>query len=504
VPKEVGPPTVVTRSIDLKKEPEEVFALFSRRPGCFFLDSALSSHELSRFSYIGSDPFHTIKSRGQVMDIVEGKKVSHQKGDPLTALGAALKRFQIPAGSPLVPFIGGAVGYMSYEIGRLTVGVPLAANDDLGLPEMNFNFYRSLLAYEHKTRRWFAAAADFSGGRGPSVRKRLGSDIEKLSAIALGEDKPAAAAPAREAPSEPPDSAPSPGDDLGPGSETPVNTDGPFPFSSSLSRDQFMEGVARIRDHIAKGDIYQANLTQRLRAALPASPVDLYLALRRVNPAPYGCYVDMGDCILAGQSPELLLSVRGRNVETRPIKGTRPRGKTTEEDEKLIRELRDSGKDMAELVMIADLERNDLGKVCRPGTVEVVDTARLESFSTVHHLVSLIRGELDPDRSMADVLRAILPGGSITGAPKKRAMEILDSIEPVARGPYTGAIGLFGLDGTVDLNVGIRTFVIRGDDVYFGVGGGIVADSDPAAEYEETMDKARGLLEALAVAAQRS
>jgi para-aminobenzoate synthetase component 1 len=164
----------------------------------------------------------------------------------------------------------------------------------------------------------------------------------------------------------------------------------------------------------------------------------------------------------------------------------------------LIRELSASGKDMAEIIMIADLERNDLGKVCRPGTVEVTDVARLETFSTVHHLVSLIRGELDSSAGMADVLRAMVPGGSITGAPKKRAMEIIDELEPVARGPYTGAIGLFGVDGTVDLNVGIRTFVVRGNEVYFGVGGGIVADSDPGSEYEETLTKARGLLEALA------
>jgi anthranilate/para-aminobenzoate synthase component I len=187
-------------------------------------------------------------------------------------------------------------------------------------------------------------------------------------------------------------------------------------------------------------------------------------------------------------------------VETRPIKGTRPRGATPEEDERLASELLESTKDNAELVMIADLERNDLGKVCRPGSVEVVDVIRLETFSTVHHLVSLIRGDLDPIFGVAEILRAIFPGGSITGAPKKRAMEILDSVEPAARGPYTGAIGLFGLDGTIDLNVAIRTFIIQGDEAYFGVGGGIVADSDPAAEYAESLTKARGLLEALAAA----
>jgi para-aminobenzoate synthetase component 1 len=500
-----GQPTVLTRSISLKKEPEEVFSLFSRRPGCFYLDSALASHELSRFSYIGSDPFYAIKGRGRVMDIVEGKSVRHQKGDPLEALQAALNRFQIPAGSPLVPFIGGAVGYMSYELGRLTMGIPLQAPDDLGLPELNFNFYRRLLAYEHESKRWYAAAADFSGGRGAAVRKRLGTEIEKLAALADGSEKDAGhAAPVRDTagPVETDDS--SPDDDLKPVHETPPITDGPYPYVSSLSREEYMACVEKIKEHIARGDIYQANLTQRLRAQLPSRPVDLFLALRKVNPGPYGCYLDLGDCILAGQSPELLLSARGRTIQTRPIKGTRPRGTTPEEDERLAQELLSSAKDKAELIMIADLERNDLGMICRPGSVEVKDVTRLETFPTVHHLVSLITGDLQPGRGTADIIRAVFPGGSVTGAPKRRAMEIIDTLEPVARGPYTGAIGLFGMDGTVDLNVAIRTFVIRGTDAYFGVGGGIVADSDPAGEYAESITKARGLLEALAAAAGKS
>jgi para-aminobenzoate synthetase component 1 len=500
-----GQPTVLTRSISLKKDPEEVFALFSRRPGCFYLDSALASHELSRFSYIGSDPFFTIKSRGMVMDIVEGRTVRHRKGDPLQALEEALARFQIPTGSPLIPFIGGAVGYLSYELGSLTEGVAFQAPDDLGLPEMNFNFYRRLLAYEHETKRWYAAAADFSGGRGAAVRKRLGTDIDKLAALAAGSetDLPGPAFVARDPGLPEAASDASTDDDIRPAFETAPMTDGAWPYVSSLSREQYMNAVVRIKEHIAAGDIYQANLTQRLHAVLPARPVDLYLALRQVNPGPYGCYLDLGDCVLAGQSPELLLSVRGRTIETRPIKGTRPRGATPDEDARLARELEASAKDKAELIMIADLERNDLGKVCRPGTVEVRDVTRLETFPTVHHLVAVVRGELAAGRGVADILRAVFPGGSITGAPKRRAMEILDSVEPVARGPYTGAIGLFGMDGTVDLNVAIRTFVIRGGDVFFGVGGGITSDSDPAAEYEESIVKARGLLEALAAAAKR-
>lgn len=492
----IGQPTVLTRSIQLNKQPEEVFALFARRPGCFYLDSALSNHELSRYSYLGSDPFYSIKSRGNVMDIVEGKQVSHRKGDPLSALQEALQRFHVPSGAPMVPFIGGGVGCLSYELGRITMGLPLQATDDLGLPEMNVNFYRRLLAYDHIEKRWFATAADFSGGRGTAVRKRLGTELEKLAALADGSESEGAL------PGAPRDSGGDARSDVGvddmPGVPDIPIEGGPVAFRSNLSREQYLAAVRTIQDHIARGDIYQANFTQRLRARLTVSPVELYLALRRVSPGPYGCYLNLGDCIVAGQSPELLLSLRGRKVETRPIKGTRPRGATPAEDARLAEELKNSEKDRAELVMITDLERNDLGRVCQPGSVTVSETVRLESFPAVHHLLSIVRGELAPTVGLADVLRALLPGGSITGAPKRRAMEIIDGLEPSARGPYTGAIGLFGFDGAVDLNVAIRTFVMRGEDVYFGAGGGIVADSDPAAEYDESLTKVRGLLEALA------
>lgn len=494
-----GQPTVLTRSISLKKDPEEVFATFASQPGCFFLDSALATHELSRYSYIGAEPFLTLKSRGNVMDIVEGKKVRHQKGHPLEALQACLQRYQVSSGTTLVPFIGGAVGYISYELGKLTTGLNLNAPDDLGLPELAFNFYRKLLAYDHQAKRWFVAAADFSPTHGPSVRKRLTADIERLAAVAEGKETPGQAPPEPKTPTDAPDGAAG-DDDLDRIAESPVVTDGPYPYRSSLTHDQYVAGVRRIQEHIARGDIYQANLTQRLRATRPAGPVELYKALRTVNPAPYGCYLDLGECVIAGQSPELMLTMRGRAVETRPIKGTRPRGATPDEDARLRAELENSAKDKAELVMISDLERNDFGRVCKPGSVTVTDTTRLETFPSVHHLVSVIKGELAPGRGLADVLKAIFPGGSITGAPKLRAMEVLDQIEPVARGPYTGAMGLIGFDGAVDLNVAIRTFVIRGDEVYFGVGGGVVADSDPEAEYAESMTKAHGMLTSLALA----
>jgi len=493
-------PTVLTRSISLKKEPAEVFARFAKLPGCFFLDSALGDHELSRFSYIGAEPFFTLKSRGSVMDIVEGKKVRHQKGNPLDVLAAMLQRHQVSSGTTFVPFIGGAVGYIGYEFGRHTTGIPLQAPDDLGLPELAFNFYRKLLAFDHHERRWYVAAADFSTSHGPSVRKRLTADIEKMAALAEGTEPATPASTNTRAAGDAVVNDPL-DDDLAHLPESPMVTDGPYPWRSSLTRDQYLDAVRAIKERISRGDIYQANLTQRFHATAPSGPVALYQALREVNPAPYGCYLDLGECVIAGQSPELFLSIRGRSVETRPIKGTRPRGAAKEEDEQLKSDLLASAKDRAELVMITDLLRNDLGRVCRPGSIEAGETIRLESFPKVHHLVSVIRGELAHGRTLADVLRATFPGGSITGAPKLKAIEILDGLEPVARGPYSGAMGLIGFDGSVDLNVAIRTFVVRGQDVFFGAGGGIVADSDPEDEYAESLAKARGMLEALARAA---
>jgi para-aminobenzoate synthetase component 1 len=259
--------------------------------------------------------------------------------------------------------------------------------------------------------------------------------------------------------------------------------------------------VQRVKDYIAAGDVYQVNLSQRFLVRTQTGVPDLYLRLRRHNPAPFSAYLDVGDAQILSSSPERFLRVYGkdRTVETRPIKGTRPRGETKEEDRRLATELMQSEKDRAELVMIVDLERNDLGRVCRFGSVRVPDLAALEPYASVFHLVATVTGELAPDRNVADLLRATFPGGSITGAPKVRAMEIIDELEPVSRGPYTGSLGYFSFSGDADLNILIRTLIVQGDRVCFHAGGGIVADSDPEAEYMETLHKARGMMKALGV-----
>jgi para-aminobenzoate synthetase component I len=268
---------------------------------------------------------------------------------------------------------------------------------------------------------------------------------------------------------------------------------------SDFTRPHYEAAVQRVIDYILAGDIFQANLAQRFSAELPEdlSPLDLYRRLRERNPVPFAAYLDFRDVVVASASPERFLKLQDGLVETRPIKGTRPRGLTPAEDGASARELLASEKDRAENVMIVDLLRNDLSRVCLDRTVLTPEICALESFATVHHLVSTVTGELKPDMGPVDLLRATFPGGSITGAPKIRAMEIIAELEPTRRGPYCGAIGYIGFDRTMDLNIAIRTYAIKGRTVTFQAGGGIVADSDPAAEYEETIAKARALIAAL-------
>jgi len=251
-------------------------------------------------------------------------------------------------------------------------------------------------------------------------------------------------------------------------------------------------------EYVYAGDIFQANVSQRLQAPLAGSALELYHRMRRHNPAPFAAYLDFGDLVIASSSPERFLRVDGaRRVETRPIKGTRPRGLGPEHDAALALALAESAKDQAENVMIVDLLRNDLSRVCRPGTVRVPELFALEQYQTVHHLVSTVVGELAPEHDPVDLLRAAFPGGSITGAPKVRAMQIIAELEPTQRGVYCGAIGYVSLTGALDTSIVIRTYLVLGRDVYFQVGGGIVADSDPEQEYRETLDKAGGLIAAL-------
>jgi para-aminobenzoate synthetase component 1 len=268
-------------------------------------------------------------------------------------------------------------------------------------------------------------------------------------------------------------------------------------MTPGFDKSGYLQAVQRIKDYIESGDIYQVNLTMRFTARCQLRPFETYQLLRRINPAPFAAYLDFGQGHILSSSPERFVQIRNRRVQTRPIKGTRPRGKTPAEDLANRQELADSPKDQAELLMIVDLERNDLGKVCKPATVEVTELFKLETYATVYHLVATVEGELEDDLDAIDCIKALFPGGSITGAPKIRAMEIIDELEPVQRGIYTGAIGYIGFDGQTDFNIAIRTIILTEDHAFFSAGGGVVWDSDPHMEYEEIMHKSKALLATL-------
>jgi para-aminobenzoate synthetase component 1 len=442
-------------------EPAALFRRLAREPHPFWLDSSLPSGRIGRFSFMGVAPFLTLRCRGGRTEILRRSEVQRIDQDPLDVLADILKTHRTDA-PPDIPFCGGGVGYLGYDLGRLFERLPARPPDDLGLPDLHVAFYGAAIAFDHEAGR--ACVCGPSGDAVRDLRRR----IETLS----------------------------PGKTCSDAQASP-------PLASSFSREGYTDAVRRVKDYIAAGDVYQVNLSQRFLARLPTASPDLYLRLRRRSPAPFSAYLDLGDAQILSSSPERFLRVcgRDRSVETRPIKGTRPRGETREEDRRLASDLMASGKDRAELVMIVDLERNDLGRVCRFGSVRVPELAVLEPYASVFHLVATVTGELAPGRDVADLLRATFPGGSITGAPKVRAMEIIDELEPVSRGPYTGSLGYFSFSGDVDLNILIRTLVVKGDQVCFHAGGGIVADSDPDAEYEETLHKARGMMEALGATA---
>jgi len=449
--------------LDRRVAPETLFRRLVREPYPFWLDSCLPSGRIGRFSFVGAAPFLVLRSREGRTELIRGGEVRRIAQDPLDALAEVLKAHRADAPSEGVPFCGGGVGYLGYDLGRLFERLPARPPDDLGLPDLHVAFYGAAIAFDHEAGRVCVC-----GPCGDAVRG-LSRQVEAVTA----------------ATKETPEDAP--------------RVRGGVPLASSFSREGYTGAVRRVKDYIAAGDVYQVNLSQRFLAPLTAHPLALYLRLRGRSPAPFSAYLDIGDAQILSSSPERFLRVYGRDriVETRPIKGTRPRGETGEEDRRLAAELLQSEKDRAELVMIVDLERNDLGRVCRFGSVRVPELIALETYANVFHLVATVTGELDPGRGAADLLRATFPGGSITGAPKLRAMEIIDELEPVSRGPYTGSLGYFSFSGDVDLNILIRTLVVRGDRVCFHAGGGIVADSDPDAEYEETLHKARGVMRAL-------
>jgi para-aminobenzoate synthetase component 1 len=463
-------------------DPWDVARKLAHLPNLLFLDSADPHPDHGRYSYVTADPVG-ILIRPAPIDSCEDI-FWDDRFDCVP-----IKRPDIP---DLPPFIGGWAGLFGYHLGRAFERQPLPRLDDFQVPDMAVGVYDWVVSFDRLTgRAWLVSTGIIP--EDPAPHERITRAEARLDVV---RDMLVYGPQCWHGFVLNPISRPATLDRIAPPNEHPLPG---FPgVTSNFDRLGYEAAVRRVVEYIRGGDVYQVNLSQRLLAPFAGSPLELYGRLRERNPAPFAGYFDLGDFAIASASPERFLKLTpSGEVETRPIKGTRPRGRTPEEDRANRNALLASAKDRAENVMIVDLLRNDLGRVCEYGSVEVSKLCELESFRTVHHLVSEVVGKLRSGMTAFDLLRAAFPGGSVTGAPKVRAMEIIAELEPTARGPYCGSLGYIGFDGSMDTNILIRTFTLGRGWAQFPVGGGIVADSDPAAEYEETLHKAAGLLRAL-------
>jgi para-aminobenzoate synthetase component 1 len=464
-------------------DPWEVARKLAHLPHLLFLDSAEQHPERGRYSYVMADP----------IDFLIRPAPDDPREDVFRDDRFDCWRVVTPPGAELPPFLGGWAGLFGYSLGRAFDRQPKPRADEFGAPDLAVGVYDWVISFDHHSgRAWIVSTG-------------------VIPEFPFTDDQPARAEARLQVIRDTLENGPQPWHDFAlsrRGSGTPARPRvtpalrHPLPgfpgVTSNFSRDGYLAAVRRAIEYTHAGDCFQVNLSQRLLAPLTEHPLELYGRLRQTNPAPFACYFDAGDFQVVSASPERFLKVSpGGEVVTQPIKGTRPRGRTPEEDAANIRELVASPKDQAENVMIVDLLRNDLGRVCEYGSVTVPKVCEVESYRDVHHLVSEVRGKLRPGMTPFDLLRAAFPGGSVTGAPKVRAMEIIAELEPTARGPYCGSVGFIGFDGAMDSNILIRTFTAGRGWLQFPVGGGVVADSDPKREYDETLHKAAGLLRSL-------
>jgi para-aminobenzoate synthetase component 1 len=453
--------------------PIEVFEAIHDEPFSFFLDSAAGRERLGKYSFLGYDPFLIMKVTGKEIEISQAGSTSHVQSDPFVLLKNLLFSYPLASQPEMPPFTGGVVGYFGYDLGRLIEVIPSVATDDVAIPDAHLAFYDTVVIVDHLADKVYISSTGFPEEKETLRKERAISKIKewkkKLSPVNRGKSEPPHFSDSNSSPQ----------------------------LTSNFTRDQYMKAISAAKEYIAAGDIYQVNLSQRFVTEAHILPFPLYKRLRTINPAPFAGYLNLDGVNVLSSSPERFLRISGKKVETRPIKGTRPRGKNAAEDKRMRKELLESKKDQAELVMIVDLERNDLGRVCEYGSVSVPELTTLEQYPTVFHTVSTVTGTLREECDHIDCLRACFPGGSITGAPKIRSMEIIEELEPTRRKIYTGSLGYLGFNGETDLNIIIRTMVVTDGKVYFQAGGGIVADSDPEKEYEETLHKVSALFSAL-------
>ena len=425
----------------------------------FYLDSGGYFKNLGKYSFFGFDPVLTFKFKNNQIDIFENSVSKSIKAEPFLFLKEIIEKYKTDKGSKRFPFQGGFVGYLSYELGKYIEKLPDTRVDDYNMPEFYFGLYDVIYVYDFLENKFYIAGYNF--GRNSEKKIELYKKcLKKLQS---------------------------------------AKTD--FKIGKSLlsnfTKKEFKNIINRAKEYIYAGDIYQVNLSQRFHTDFSGDAYSFYKSFRRLSPAPFGAFLDYGDFQILSNSPERYLLIKDSHIETRPIKGTRKRGKNSEEDEVLIKELINSEKDKAEHLMIVDLERNDLGRIARFNTVKVSEFEIVETYANVHHMVSTVEAEINPIFHVVDCIKNSYPGGSITGAPKIRSMEIIDELEPTYRSVYTGSIGYISLDGDLDLNIAIRTAIIKDNKVFFQVGGGIVADSDPEEEFIETIVKAESFTKTL-------
>ncbi|MDD5559830.1 anthranilate synthase component I [Candidatus Methylomirabilis sp.] len=459
--------------------PVSAFRKIDRGEYAFLLESVEGGEKWGRYSFLGSNPSLVLKAKGSMIEVISKDGIqSHPiEKDVLEPLKAILSRYRPVQTDDLPRFYGGMIGFLAYDVVRQFERLPAITKDDLDLPDALFLLPDTLLIFDNVSHRIKVVSNVLIPEATPRrLREAYDDAARKIDGIVEALRRPL---------------------DM---SQTQGRGEGTLRLDSSMSHAEFIQAVQRAQEYVRAGDIVQAVISQRLSTKTAADPFDIYRALRIINPSPYMYYLRLGDFRVVGSSPEVLVRLEEGRIDLRPIAGTRPRGRSDAEDLALEQELLDDPKERAEHIMLVDLGRNDVGRVAEVGSVTVSELMAVERYSHVMHIVSNVKGVLAEGYDAFDLLRACFPAGTVTGAPKIRAMEIIEELEQVRRGPYAGAVGYFGFSGNMDTCITIRTVVITDGIAHVQVGAGIVADSDPEREYEETMNKAKGMLKAIEMA----
>jgi anthranilate synthase component 1 len=449
---------------------------------CLF-ESVIGGEKVGRYSFLTADPFLRIEAYGQKVAIHSANGAREfDSPDPLEELRRVVGAYRVAHVEGLPPFCGGAVGYAGYDTVRYTERLPDAPADDRRLPDLAFALFSSMVVFDNINKTMVVLAmAEVTAGA--NLRAAYDDACRRVDALVVRLSTPVA--------------------DLRP-ADIALGGQAAGAYTSNFPRERFEAAVHKCLEYIRAGDIFQVVISQRLQTTIQAPPFEIYRTLRVVNPSPFMFYLRMPQVTLVGSSPEILVRVVNGRLTVRPLAGTRPRGATEEEDRRLAEELLADPKERAEHVMLVDLGRNDVGRVARYGSVEISDVMVIERYSHVMHITSNVSGQLAEGRDAFDALRACLPAGTVSGAPKVRAMQIIDELEPHRRGPYAGAVGYIDFSGNMDTCIALRTMVIQGNQCYIQAGAGIVADSDPTSEYQETLSKAQGLLKAIEITEMRA